>query len=338
MTKFFKRLGCEASTNAYSITGSTPFVDSLLSVKYALYSEAVSGTDLVRNVAESGGTYLCENRYTLPLGFVMPPDVEDNWQYAMDNPAEVQNDLCLILGSDDVLVAVDSESSGSTCRFTADMTGEYYVFVQNKRVKEVKAGLPTGQKTFNNTDRGYLLELGTIGVGNEVVLTTEESGEVLNALVYRFSERALISVYETLDRMPMHLTSWTDTELSGTVEAEEAGLLFTSIPYDEGWTVSIDGQKVTPRKVFEAFLAVDIPAGSHQVLFTYFPGGLALGIKISAAALLVLFVLFIVKLHGPGSRRAVTHENTADRYVISEDIAEKHGSLMTMNITEEEHK
>ncbi len=351
LTKFFKRLGCEASTNAYSITGSTPFVDSLLSVKYALYSEAVSGTDLVRNVAESGGTYLCENRYTLPLGFVISPDVEDNWQYAMDNPAEVQNDLCLILGSDDVLVSVDSESSGSTCRFTADMTGEYYVFVQNKRVKGVKADLPTGQKTFNNTDRGYLLELGTIGVGNEVVLTAEESGEVLNALVYRFSERALISVYETLNRMPMHLTSWTDTELSGTVEAEEAGLLFTSIPYDEGWTVSIDGQKVTPRKVFEAFLAVDIPAGSHQVLLTYFPGGLAHGIMISAAALFILLILFIINIYASGSRRTAAHESPADASEISESQpparqqtfrgnqeAESHESLMTVNITEEEEK
>lgn len=308
LTKFFKRLGCEASTNAYSITGSTPFVDSLLSVKYALYSEPVSGTDLVRNVAESGSTYLCENLYALPLGFVMPSDVEDNWQYAMDNPAEVQNDLCLILGSDDVLVSVDRETSGATCRFTADMTGEYYVFVQNKRVKGVKAELPTGQKTFNNTDRGYLLELGTIGAGNEVVLTAEESGETLNASVYRFSERALISVYETLNRMPMHLTSWTDTELSGTVEAEESGLLFTSIPYDEGWTVSIDGQKVTPRKVFEAFLAVDIPAGSHQVTMTYFPGGLALGAKISAGALLILLVLFIIKRKAE-NRRVLTITN-----------------------------
>lgn len=351
LTKFFKRLGCEASTNAYSITGSTPFVDSLLSVKYALYSEAVSGTDLVRNVAESGGTYLCENRYTLPLGFVISPDVEDNWQYAMDNPAEVQNDLCLILGSDDVLVSVDSESSGSTCRFTADMTGEYYVFVQNKRVKEVKAELPTGQKTFNNTDRGYLLELGTIGVGNQVVLTAEESGEVLNALVYRFSERALISVYETLNQMPMHLTSWTDTELSGTVEAEEAGLLFTSIPYDEGWTVSIDGQKVKPRKVFEALLAVDIPAGSHQVLLTYFPGGLAHGIMISAAALFILLILFIINIYASGSRRTAAHESPADASEISESQpparqqtfrgnqeAENHESLMTVNITEEEEK
>ena len=106
MTKYFKRMGCEASTNAYSITGSTPLVDSLLSVRYALYSEYIPNTDLVNYIQESGGTYLYENLYTLPLGFVLPYDLADNWQYQMENPAEVQNDLCLLLGTDDVLVDV----------------------------------------------------------------------------------------------------------------------------------------------------------------------------------------------------------------------------------------
>ena len=37
VTDFFKQMGCEGSTNAYSIVGSTPLVDSLFSIKYALY-------------------------------------------------------------------------------------------------------------------------------------------------------------------------------------------------------------------------------------------------------------------------------------------------------------
>src|SRR5699024_5455209 len=37
LSDFFEKLGCESSTNAYSITGSTPLVDALFSVKYGLY-------------------------------------------------------------------------------------------------------------------------------------------------------------------------------------------------------------------------------------------------------------------------------------------------------------
>ena len=34
------------------------------------------------------------------------------------------------------------------------------------------ASLPTGTLSFDNVDRGYFLELGTIAEGNEVILTT----------------------------------------------------------------------------------------------------------------------------------------------------------------------
>ena len=295
LSKFFKKLGCESSTNAYSITGSTPFVDSIFSVKYALYSEAVSNTELMMYLRESGGTYLYENLYTLPLGFVLSSDIEENWQYEMDNPAEVQNDLCLVSGADEVLVDAGGTVNKNTFTFTPDETGKYYVFVMNKKVKTVKAELPTGQKSFSNVDRGYLLELGNLAPGTEVKLTADEAGEQLNAIAYRFSEDAMVQVYDRLNQSPMHLTSWKDTKLSGTVSAAKAGMLFTSIPFDKGWTVKVDGEKVETRKAFGAFLAIDVSAGDHVIDFSYFPEGLKTGGLISGGSIVILILLWFLR-------------------------------------------
>ena len=295
LSKFFKKLGCESSTNAYSITGSTPFVDSIFSVKYALYSEAVSNTELMMYLRESCGTYLYENLYTLPLGFVFSSDIEENWQYEMDNPAEVQNDLCLVSGADEVLVDAGGTVNKNTFTFTPDEMGEYYVFVMNKKVKTVKAELPTGQKSFSNVDRGYLLELGTLATGTEVKLTADEAGEQLNAIAYRFSEDAMIQVYDRLNQSPMYLTSWKDTKLSGTVSAAKAGMLFTSIPFDKGWTVKVDGEKVETRKAFGAFLAIDVSAGDHVIDFSYFPKGLKTGGLISGGSIVILILLWFLR-------------------------------------------
>ena len=44
LSALFKKLGCESSTNAYSITGGTPLIDALFSVKYGLYSEKPEDT------------------------------------------------------------------------------------------------------------------------------------------------------------------------------------------------------------------------------------------------------------------------------------------------------
>ena len=58
LTEFFKTFGCEASTNAYSITGSTPFVDSLLSVRYALYPDEQWNRTELSFVGQSGYVWL----------------------------------------------------------------------------------------------------------------------------------------------------------------------------------------------------------------------------------------------------------------------------------------
>ena len=75
MTAFFKSVGCEGSTNAYSIVGSTPLVDSLFSLKYALYKGKQENPRLSL-YAFSGETYLYENPWTLPLGFILPDILE----------------------------------------------------------------------------------------------------------------------------------------------------------------------------------------------------------------------------------------------------------------------
>lgn len=310
MTRFFKYLGCEASTNAYSITGSTPLVDCLFSVRYALYSDYVPDTDLTRFLQESGDTRLYENLYTLPLGFVLPSGLEDNWQYEMDNPAEVQNDLCLLLGVDDVLVPIETQTGVGTCTFTADIPGEYYAFSGNKKLKSIRAELPSGNKSFNNVDRRYFMELGNLQGGQEVTFTTEEKGEALTLKVYRFSNRAMIEAYDALNDMPLRLTSWTDSKLSGTFYAEEAGVLFTSIPYDKGWTVKIDGKKYMTRKAFDTFLAVDVSAGNHEITLTYFPEGLRLGCLLSGASLLLLLLLVIIRRWMDSQRRKMDNKET----------------------------
>lgn len=314
LTKFFQRMGCEASTNSYSITGSTPLIDSLTSIKYALYSEEVPNTELTEYLKESGGTYLYENLYTLPLGMVLPSDIDHDWQYQAGNPAEVQNDLCQVMGSDNVLVWVESKTNDSTCRFTPDTDGEYYVYVTNKKVKKVKASLPGETKNFSNVDRGYLLELGRLTAGNGVTLTSEDNDQQLNCEVYRFSESAMISVYEKLNTMPLKLTSWTDTRLIGTADALESGLLFTSIPYETGWTVLVDGEEAETEKVFDAFLAVNVPAGSHEIVLQYFPAGLKAGILISLAALGMLLSLYAVS--------RILEKRQGIRYAQTEDEAD----------------
>ncbi len=61
---------------------------------------------------------------------------------------------------------------------------------------------------------------------------------------------------------------------SGTFTADKDQVLVTTIPYDKGWRVKIDGKKL-PQKAFkDAFLSVPVSAGTHTIQFSYLPEGL----------------------------------------------------------------
>lgn len=288
LTDFFKSVGCEGNTNAYSITGSTPLVDMLFSVRYGLYSEAHPDDELLEFIDQEQDTYLYRRKYTLPVGFLIPKDFEDNWQRDFGSPVTVQNDLCQVLGAPNVLNEVDVEITDSTARFTPDQTGEYFAYVSNRKVEKVTMSAGEKSKSFSNVNRGYILELGRCFKGEEVVLSGDSQDETLSVEVYYFDNSALAEVYEKLGHHPLEVTSWRDNSLEGTVTAGKTGMLFTTIPYEKGWTVYVDGIKEDSYKMMDTFLSVEIPEGSHTVRFEYEPEGLRLGALITGGCVLFL--------------------------------------------------
>ena len=56
---------------------------------------------------------------------------------------------------------------------------------------------------------------------------------------------------QTLSAGGMQVSSFSDSRIDGKLTAPEDGAVFTSIPYDAGWTVTVDGVKVDTYGVGE---------------------------------------------------------------------------------------
>jgi hypothetical protein len=92
-----------------------------------------------------------------------------------------------------------------------------------------------------------------------------------------------------------------ETTIQGKIFAPEDGLLYTSIPYDKGWSVSVDGKALPTEDIVAlgngGLLAAQIPAGTHNISLHFSPRGLLQGTAISLLALLLLIIIaFIQKL------------------------------------------
>ena len=86
-----------------------------------------------------------------------------------------------------------------------------------------------------------------------------------------------------------------DSHLKGTMTLEEGQELLFTIPWDEGWTCYVDGEKTDLKKVLGVFMAAEVEPGEHTYEMKYVPAGLDIGIKISIGTL-VFLILYLALL------------------------------------------
>ena len=298
LTELFEKLGNEASTNAYSITGETPLLDMLFAVRYAIYTGESRNTN-ISYVDISGNSYLYENPYTLPLGYMVDERFSDDWNLNLGDPIDVQNDLAAVYGLPDIFEQIETIKESTSVNFQTDIDGEYYAYVTNPSIDEVEFSYGDGdvKKSFKNLKRHYILELGTLeGEKNgRFVSTDDDKDESIDARVYRVNYDSLKKLYYILNKNPLYLSKISDSYLSGNVHAVENTTLFTSIPYDEGWSVYVDGKKAEKIKLLDAFIGLKLEKGQHEIEFKYVSSGIIEGAIISAASLALLLLICLVK-------------------------------------------
>lgn len=83
--------------------------------------------------------------------------------------------------------------------------------------------------------------------------------------------------------------------LFGNIHMKEDGYLVTSIPYDDNFTILVDGKKVPIDKVNNGFLGIKLQKGKHVVSVNYCAPGKIAGCMISITGLIVCFGFMILK-------------------------------------------
>ncbi|MCD8325941.1 MAG: YfhO family protein [Lachnospiraceae bacterium] len=72
------------------------------------------------------------------------------------------------------------------------------------------------------------------------------------------------------------------------VSAEDGESLYISIPYHQGWTITVNGEKVEPELFANCMMSVPLESGVNTIEMKYQVPGLKAGAGISLAALVLL--------------------------------------------------
>lgn len=108
-----------------------------------------------------------------------------------------------------------------------------------------------------------------------------------NVSLYRADQQALNRDATALKAHSLKLSHFSNTHIEGTVSMPgDNQLLMTTIPYDQGWQVKVDGQSVKPVKIGQFFMGLPVSKGQHQITFTYTPPLFKIGLYITLGTIL----------------------------------------------------
>ena len=183
---------------------------------------------------------------------------------------------------------------------TAQADGPVYMFLPTKYERET-------QLYVNEIYRGnyFLYEnhsieyIGTYKKGEEFRVKLKLLDDVVyftNAWFYYIDESALTKFNSVMKQMNsdtvLKRTGGCTLEL--TVNAEEDCALFTTIPAEEGWTATIDGEPAAlETSLSDSLMCISVPKGKHTIVLDFFPAGLRTGLILSFLGLCGLAVMFV---------------------------------------------
>ncbi len=303
LTSFYKKIGLESSTNAYGTAGSTPASNMLLGIRYSIYTDndaKPEDTELRSFYQSTDNVDLYKNTYALPLGFLVSDSLELDWELNADDPGVNWNNLVHALGiDDDLFVALTVDNNGTTNVSVTTTEGGYYSFYSAKSgPSKLRVSYGGSSKTFDNLSRSYFMSFDYQATGTTFSVTNDDSSStsIINLSAYRLNEDVLKELYEILDESPMEVTAYTSTSVDATITASADGRVVTTIPYDTGWIVTVDGNTVDMTRFKDTFVSFEISEGTHTIHLEYTPDGFYLGLA-STLICIILLIMIAALIH-----------------------------------------
>ena len=313
VVKFMFEHGLSGWDRNFYYNETTPLLNAFLSMRYliSLRDPQIESSVYWETIGRAADVFLFENRYYLPLGFMVKDDLA-NYAHLNKTPFLSQNSLfSRATGLDGRLFTV-TNITNNIPRRTQDndgnriliwnytMPSDDLLYFYSEYSNSMLLGVHVNDNFFGYIllpdlkISSYVSIVGSFARGDIISFFSAE-GVDITMHVGCFDSDLFERGYAQLASQPLVLTEFTETKVSGHVTALEDGLLYTSIPTDKNWSVYVDGVKKDIVLVDNAMTAVRLSEGAHKVEFRYFNRSLLAGIIISLFSFALFIVLILIK-------------------------------------------
>ncbi len=223
--------------------------------------------------------------------------------------------------------------------FTVEDTSDIYIHFPSKYPRDTTLRIKDDD-LFDNKEASFvskgsymtnethtILHIGEYEKGHEVTVQLNMKADDLyfyadQDYIFYFDKEAFDEAMTELSKSKIKVTDFDDTHIEGTINISDGDTtVFTSIPYDKGWTVKVDGERVELEKSLDSLLCFTVSEGEHTIEMSYIPQGFIIGAAACVFGITVLVILGIFDFKKRKKRKneimALLHnpESTYSKYL-----------------------
>lgn len=319
-TALMEHIGVEGAPdkNRFNYNQTDPVTNAMLNIRYLIGKNLPIDDSDFKQIAKSGNSRLYESIYPLSIGY-MTADTIRTWNYEQENPFMVLDDYVRAVtqnkytsvfteiepvdvsaanielsstgdGMWDSTLKNETKKSKTIWTYQAQQTGKQYLFIEADDADAITVSQEKkDDKIEIRNDCGSIVNLGEMDSGTKFTVTIEykegKGGSVVSH-VCTMDEAVWQDAYKMLSASMLDVTDYGDSCLKGNINVQEDGVFVTSVPYEAGWKLKVDGHT---REINEliggAWISTSLSAGEHQIELSFRPPGLIAGLLITLASI-----------------------------------------------------
>ncbi len=320
-----KKFGYTSKSHWSKYLGGTPVTDSLFGMKYIMSNTVLKDAPYTTVYTDTANNYYAyKNPYALSLLYAVNDRINDLDFSQHHTPIDAVNALVTaMLGETETVqlfvplkheltmnniatsgvqdihykyYAVDEAKAASmTFNFNAPAGREILAYFPSEWPRECKissSGTYRGAYFTNDTHRIISLGSKDTDTKMELVMTLKDAQYIYMRYdvdyFFYIDDAVFERVFTRLAEGNLEITSFADDHIIASANVPSGKTtVFTTIPYDEGWIVKVDGKEVKTAMTIDCLMSFPITEGEHEVELVYLPDCIVYGRIISIAGLIL---------------------------------------------------
>ena len=312
---FLEHLGYTKCGENMNITTATVIgADALLGVKYTLSSYKINGLEEVSSIDNDQDKKIYQNPYALPMGLIYTDSQLKSEEPDTANPFEYQNYLYSLLYGEKVSVyepldfSKTSEGDSKkhkTQSYSIDLKQGNYVFYGNIPWDALMDKAMLTVKNKYKTRYSWWLAPSVFYIPadqNETTASVSISSKE-GYYIHPDGEQFYGLNLDTLSQVTQKIASSQPDELTienGYVHAvcnteADDQRLYLSVPYDKGWSIYVNGNKVSYDLIDNCMYSIPLEKGENTIEMKYTCPMLHAGIAVSVFGILLTIAVTLLE-------------------------------------------